>query len=116
MPKGAMKMIPIDKSLLVPLLLLAAHSVASAEGLGVWSETGFSQIDNVDAVPYLTDGGRARYKEFLTQPSPRAFVICPDGRFSRIHAENNATLAKVLLTRDNGCEPYVINDAVVWKD
>lgn len=66
-------------------------------------------------IAYLTESGRARYREFLAQPSPRAFVICPDGRFSTIRG-GSAYVERERKKRANGCEPYLVNDAVVWKD
>jgi uncharacterized protein DUF4124 len=77
---------------------------------------GRARTDDADAVPYLTAAGRERYREFLSHPSPRAFVICPDGRFSTLYVVGNYQdkLDKMLRERQPGCEPYVINDAVVW--
>jgi hypothetical protein len=74
-------------------------------------------IDDVDAVPYLSAGGRARYREFLSRPSPRAFVVCPTGAFQIMSVVGNypEKLDKMLSERQAGCEPYVINDQVVWS-
>jgi hypothetical protein len=74
-------------------------------------------IDDADAVPYLSAGGRARYREFLSRPSPRAFVICPTGAFQIMLVVGNypEKLDKMISERQAGCEPYAINDQVVWS-
>jgi hypothetical protein len=100
--------------LLAVLSLVAAGPVSSAGDPGDWNATGFAKLDDAAAVPYLTDAGRSHYQEFLKHPSPRAFVICPTGGFTTIYG-GNAGLERELKKRASGCEPYVINDAVVWK-
>lgn len=94
----------------------AEQPTALGETVGGWQGTGFAQVDDVAAVPYLTEGGRARYREFLAQPSPRAFIICPDGRFSTIKASTSKALEKSIANRMPTCEPYFINDVVVWRN
>src|ERR1700677_218692 len=37
----------------------------------------FADIENVQAVPYLDDKGRAIYREFLGKPFPRVFILAP---------------------------------------
>lgn len=78
--------------------------------------SGNARIDDADAVPYLTAAGRSRYREFLSHSSPRAFLLCPDGRFMTLYVVGNYQdkLNKMLNERKTGCEPYVINDEVVW--
>lgn len=79
-----------------------------------WKATGFAQINDVAAVPYLTDRGRIGYREFLTHPTPRAFVICTDGSFTTIYG--GLFVSREIRKRVAvGCSPYVVNDAVVWK-
>ena len=41
--------------------------------------TNFAAIDDVDAVPYLTDVGRNTYRKFLSDPMPKVFVFSPTG-------------------------------------
>jgi hypothetical protein len=105
----------LNRSLFAVLMLATASPISSADDIGEWRATGYAQLDNVAAVPYLTEAGRSRYQEFLKHPSPRAFVICPDGRFSTLYG-GRAGVERELRTRVSGCEPYVVNDAVVWKD
>lgn len=43
------------------------------------SPTGYAAVDDVAAVPFLSDGGRQTYRAFLTQEMSREFVLSPDG-------------------------------------
>lgn len=70
-------------------------------------------INDVGAVPYLTDGGRARYREFLALPSPRAFIVCQDRTFSITHGKG--THAEIAKGQKEGCELYALDNEVVWK-
>ncbi|ADE11112.1 J domain-containing protein [Sideroxydans lithotrophicus] len=72
------------------------------------------EIDDVDAVPFIDGVGRQHYREFLAHSSPRAFVICQNGSFSTIFGSNQF-VTQQLQSRPGGCEPYVVNDEVVWK-
>jgi hypothetical protein len=76
-------------------------------------KSGPAQINDVNAVP-LTDAGRSSYKEFLAHPGPRLFMICADGTFSSTYG-SETYVENMVKQREAGCEPYVINDAVVWK-
>jgi hypothetical protein len=73
-----------------------------------------AQIDDAGAVPVLNEAGRQHYKEFLSHASPRAFVICQNGSFTTIFGSNQF-VTQQLKSRAGGCEPYVVNDEVVWK-
>ena len=70
-PRAGAGPIPQDvaatPSLPVPMATPVPQIVGSSEA-----------IDNVDAVP-VTERRRAIYREWLTRPSPRAFVISEDG-------------------------------------
>jgi hypothetical protein len=104
----------MNKYVLVLLISAIPRPASSADDIGQWRATGYARLDDAAAVPYLTQVGRSRYQEFLTHPSPRAFVICPDGRFATIYG-GSAGVERELNKRPSGCEPYVVNDAVVWK-
>lgn len=78
-----------------------------------WTSTNFAQINDAEAIPYLKDAGRVRYREFLTHPTPRAFVICKDGSFTTIYG--GLFVAREIRKQvATGCAPYVANDKVVW--
>lgn len=78
--------------------------------------TQFARVDDAAAVPYLNDAGRQGYKQFLTLPIPRAFIIAPDGAWA-LSARDFDVLASALSlcqARHAGCKPYAVNDQVVW--
>jgi hypothetical protein len=100
-----------------------ASSVATSGGSSnssEWAASGFAKLDDESAVPYLSEGGRARYKEFLSHAGPRAFVVCLNGSFSTIYGEKEIGMEKALKNKlansqSSGCKPYVVNNAVVWS-
>ncbi|MGD0169028.1 MAG: DUF2628 domain-containing protein [Smithella sp.] len=87
----------------------------------VSSRTGgseYASIDDVQAVPYLNDRGKMRYREFLANSKPRAIVIVKDGSFTIAYGGNDPLDAAMQSCRQQShddCEPYAVNDKVVWK-
>ena len=80
--------------------------------------TTFAKLEDVAAVPYLTDSARQMYQRFLTLPNPRAFVIAPDGgwAFSSKDFDVLASALHICQAKHQGCRPYAINDQVVWPE
>lgn len=87
--------------------------------------SGFAAIDDVDAVPYLTERGRKGYQEWLTYPLPRAFAIAPNGYFWQaattrpkdpdmpVDPSERALLGCERAAK-RPCKLYAVNNAVVW--
>ena len=87
--------------------------------------TGFAAIDDVDAVPYLTERGRKVYQEWLKYPLPRAFAIAPNGYFWQtattrpkdpdmpVDPSERALLGCERAAK-RPCKLYAVNNAVVW--
>jgi len=78
----------------------------------------YASIDDVGAVPYLNDRGKMRYREFLAHSKPRAFVVVKDGSFTIAYGGNDPLDAAMQSCRrqsHDDCEPYAVNDKVVWK-
>lgn len=87
--------------------------------------SGFAAIDDVDAVPYLTERGRKGYQEWLTYPLPRAFAIAPNGYFWQaattrpkdpdmpVDPSERALLGCERAAKQR-CKLYAVNNAVVW--
>jgi dienelactone hydrolase len=78
--------------------------------------TKFAALANEAAVPYLTDKGRDGYRKFLGFPTPRAFVIAPDGAWSASArgADPIAAAMAGCTKLHQGCQVYAYNDSVVW--
>lgn len=93
------------------------QNASNFNGASGWQPSGFASIDDVAAVPNLNERGRAIYRTFLAHPSPRAFLLCQDGRFSTMYVVGNHQdkLDAMLSNRTSGCEPYAINNDVVWS-
>ena len=92
-----------------------------------WLASGFARIDDVDAIPYLTNRGRDAYREWLLKPTPRAFAMASNGHFGRAwtfslskdHPEwpadpNHRALYVCEVNAKMPCKLYAINGAVVW--
>ncbi|MET0334551.1 MAG: hypothetical protein ABW190_09800 [Rhizobacter sp.] len=79
--------------------------------------TGFARGDDVNAVP-LNDAGKARYRHYLTLPSPKAFVIFETGAW-RFYADDTDAMTKALdycASERKTCWLYAVDDRVVWND
>jgi dienelactone hydrolase len=81
-------------------------------------KTGFAAVDNIDAVPYLSDAGREAYRAFLTKAMPRAFAISPSGAWSWAEDGDDPVAQALENCRKNSsesCKLYAVNDYVVWS-
>ncbi len=78
--------------------------------------THYAGIDDINAIPYVKDQGRQLYQEFLTKPMPRVFVVGPSG-VACIASGGYDPLRRALgvcRKQSRSCEPYAVNDYVVW--
>jgi dienelactone hydrolase len=81
--------------------------------------SGFAELEAVDALPYVNDGGRKGYASFLTRDLPRAFAISPGGSWGWAnggddpvkHALENCSR----FSKGSRCRLYVVDDSVVWR-
>jgi hypothetical protein len=109
-----------------------AHELAAAIalGLGVGAQpvAGFAPLESVDAVPYLREGGRQAYADFLGRMTPRAFAIAPNGAFGFAAPAKPAAYVRQdrfdpiesALARCNRrgagqCRLYAVDGRVVWR-
>jgi hypothetical protein len=98
-------------------------------GMGAKPIAGFAPIESVAAVPYLRDGGRRGYADFLTRLAPRAFAIAPNGAWGfsgpvtpiynarareRFDPIENA-LERCNKRGEGKCRLYAIDGRVVWR-
>jgi hypothetical protein len=82
-------------------------------------------IEDVNAVPYLSERGKQGYVEWLTKPLPRAFVVSANGTFFSTwgtppKSTEPADAAERALSRCNArrlakCSLYAVDHQVVWK-
>ncbi|MBS7808270.1 DUF4410 domain-containing protein [Variovorax sp. PCZ-1] len=88
--------------------------------------SGFANINDVDAIPYISDRGREGYRDWLTKSTPRAFVISDKGHWSStwgINPQNpedpkdpsERALQRCAKASGAACKLYAVNGAVVWK-
>ena len=80
--------------------------------------TDFAKLDDVEAVPFLSENGRRAYADYLTKMTPRAFAVSPSGAWTWAE-EGEAPEARALATcsakSTEPCKLYSIDDYVVWN-
>lgn len=82
------------------------------------AKTDFAALDDVDAVPHMTEAGRRAYRDYLTKLSPRAFALSTGGSWT--WAEEGEDPAGRALATCNArsvepCQLYSMDDHIVWK-
>lgn len=79
-----------------------------------------ASLRDVHAIPHLDERGRAAYRDFLSAPSPRAFVIAPGGTWAWRAEMLSSDMALEAALQDcqrhteQRCVPYAVDDAVVF--
>lgn len=87
--------------------------------------SGYAAIDDVDALPYLSDRGRQAYREYLASPTPKAFAISTQGHWwSAVSLQGRdptlpsdpteRALAGCERSAKQACKLYAVNGSVVW--
>jgi hypothetical protein len=78
--------------------------------------TRYASIDDVQAVPYLDDNGRADYRAFLQRSWTRVFVVSPSGVSTAADGGFDPAARALNLCRQHasGCQLYAVDDDVVW--
>jgi dienelactone hydrolase len=73
-------------------------------------------LDDVSAVPFVSDQGRDAYRQFLTRKFPRVFAIAPNGTASVTDGGFDPLARALAACRKMGltCRPYAIDNDVVW--
>jgi hypothetical protein len=59
--------------------------------------TNFAKVDDVDAVPFLSENGKRAYADYLTKMTPRAFAVSASGAWCWAE-EGEAPEARALAT------------------
>lgn len=81
--------------------------------------TGFANLDAVTSVPFVDEGGREGYRNFLSQYSSRAFAVSDSGAWSWAEGGDDpmsVALAGCQKQSNDPCKLYAVNNAVVWSD
>lgn len=81
------------------------------------SPSNFAVLDDVEAVPFLGDSGRAAYRSFLQRGTPRAFAVSPSGAWGWAEEgeDPNRRALDVCQGSSNApCQLYSVDDNVVW--
>jgi uncharacterized protein YbjQ (UPF0145 family) len=87
--------------------------------------SGYANINDVDAVPYLSDKGREDYRAYLARPTPKAFALSPSGHWlsastlvpgdaSLPSDPTERAVAGCNRTSPTPCKLYAVNGSVVW--
>ena len=106
--------------------IAAAGSTPVAPPQPRFIATGFAAIEDVDALPFLSDRGRAEYRDWLTRPTPKAFAISERGQWwsawglsaqdaSMPSDPNQRALIGCQRAAGVPCKLYAVNGSVVWK-
>jgi hypothetical protein len=79
--------------------------------------SGYADVANVDAVPYLSDRGRELYRQSLARPAPKAFALSAQGAVA-FWANSPRAVGKAIENCDKygrgQCTLYAYDDTVVW--
>lgn len=99
-------------------------STPAQAGSAVNVDKDFAEVSDVDAVPYLDERGRQGYRDWLTKPHPRAFVMAPNGTWNAtwgnpaVQADESPDATQRALSRcekrAQGCKIYAVDRRVVW--
>ncbi len=80
--------------------------------------TGYADLSDSDALPYLDDRRRELYRRFLTLPLPRAFAIATTGNVGWAQGGTDplaAALDNCERAARHSCALYAVDDEVVWQ-
>ena len=90
------------------------YRVADAPSLPA---THFAPQDDIAAVPYLEEQGRAAYRVFLEKTAPRAFALSPSGAWGWAEEGESPdvrALASCQRRSSLPCQLYSVDESVVW--
>lgn len=80
--------------------------------------THFAAIDDLNAVPHLTDKGRNGYRDYLTKSAPRAFALSGSGAWSWAEEGDDPASRAVAACQKHSklpCQLYSVDNDVVWN-
>jgi hypothetical protein len=88
--------------------------------------SGFANIDDVDAIPYIDDKAREQYRDWLKKSTPRAFALSMSGKYAWANGMRSVdggplqdpverVMANCNRISTEPCHLYAVNGVVVWK-
>ena len=80
--------------------------------------TNFARIDDIAAVPYLAESGRAAYREYLARMTPRAFAVSASGAWCWAEDGEDPDQRAISTCEKKSNEPcklYSVDNDVVWQ-
>ena len=80
-------------------------------------KTNFARLDDVNALPRLSEEKRKVYRKFLTEPLPRAFAVSESGSVgwaARTPDAMNRALYFCQVYAKQSCRLYAVDNDVVW--
>lgn len=80
--------------------------------------SGFANLNDIEALPYLTESGRQAYQHYLSQPSPRAFALSTSGAWSWAEDGDDPASRALAACQKNSkatCRLYSVDKTVVWQ-
>lgn len=83
------------------------------------TRTDYAQVDDIDAVPFLSESGRRAYRDYLTKLTPRAFAVSASGGWTWAEEgedPDGRALATCSAKSREPCRLYSVDDYVVWHD
>lgn len=81
------------------------------------ARTGYAAVDDVDAVPFLTESTKKAYRGFLEKDMPRAFAVSTSGAYGwAVQGEDpiRDALESCNSNVRGTCKLYAVDDFVVW--
>jgi dienelactone hydrolase len=80
--------------------------------------TNFAKLDDIAAVPFLSENGRKAYREYLTKMTPRAFALSPSGAWCWAEEGEDPearALAACSAKSSQPCKLYSTDEHIVWN-
>lgn len=83
------------------------------------ARTDYAQVDDIAAVPFLSETGRRAYRDYLTKMTPRAFAVSASGGWTWAEEgedPDGRALATCSAKSKEPCRLYSVDNYVVWHD
>jgi dienelactone hydrolase len=79
----------------------------------------FAKLDDVAAVPFLTENGRNGYREYLARMTPRAFAVSANGAWCWAEEGEDPDARALATCEKKGgqpCKLYSVDENIVWHN